>query len=242
MIELELFPIDFKQGENGQIAFVHQQGQTYSYSLASFIMLETNSIILEPFSKKSIKITITNRPDLSPGGHYAAVVARIKQTNKTNSSNTSILPSLSSMILLRKTGGERYNLSLKSINWPSNIISFFYPKSIQLLFQNEGNTHLLPFGTIEIRDMFNRKIYDGTINVSSLYVFPETWRYIVVDLKKINWVIPLSINYLNIKGHDSLHKTIFFHNNTFIYINPIVIFGIVISILAWFFLKKKKIK
>lgn len=219
-IILELFAINFRQGDlDGLVQFLGENSESYIYSLASFIHLPYNEVELEPNEKQSVEVIITNRQDLSPGGHYAGIIAREKLSKKPTS-KTTILPAVSSLILLKKTGGEQYNLSIREVDWPHNLVEFFYPKKIHVTFQNEGNVHLVPYGRIEIRDMFNRLISKAIINPSSLYIFPSSRRRISLETEPISISLPLSFNTLTIRGQDSLKKTNFAYQETYLYVNP----------------------
>jgi hypothetical protein len=147
------------------------------------------------------------------------IIAREKLSKKPTS-KTTILPAVSSLILLKKTGGEQYNLSIREVDWPHNLVEFFYPKKIHVTFQNEGNVHLVPYGRIEIRDMFNRLISKAIINPSSLYIFPSSRRRISLETEPISISLPLSFNTLTIRGQDSLKKTNFAYQETYLYVNP----------------------
>jgi hypothetical protein len=242
-VSLELFPLDFKQqDETGVISFLGKDAGSFSYSLSSFLTFPVTTLELQPQEKKTVQIAVKNRPDLSPGGHYAAIIAR-QRNDQRSQSDTAISPSLSTLILLRKTGGERFNLSLKSVNWPDNFIVFAYPSSIHLFFQNEGNVHVVPYGRVEIVDMFGRVIYKGVINTSSARIFPSSRRYINTDLRHITSSLPLSINTISMKGNDSLHKTTFSYSESFIYINLFFVVGvIVVMYIAFRIIKTRKKK
>lgn len=229
-ISLEMFAIDFKQqDQTGAIAFLGQQPGSFSYSLSSFLSFESNLLDLEIGEKKIFEIVVKNRDDLSPGGHYAAVVAKLIPPQEQQE-ETKVLPSVSSLILLRKVGGERFNLSIIDVSWPKNFFIFQYPRSITLFFQNEGNVHLVPYGQVLVKDMVGRHLYEGTINTSSLFVFPEARRYIVNDLQKVKASFPLSLNSVEIKGKDSLNKTNFLRRDYVLYIHPVLALALVLSV------------
>lgn len=236
-ITLQLFPIDFKQQEpNGITTFIGQQEKNYSYSLASFLSFETDTVVIDPGQKQPVTIQVANRKDVSPGGHYAAVVAKLVTENQDKSSTTYLAPAVSSLIYLRKTGGEKFSLGLKDVSWPQNAVAFQYPQSLQLSFQNEGNVHVIPYGLIQITDNFHRVIYKGIINTSSARILPETRRDIDVSLvrQKNSW--PISFNTVSVQGHDSLNKLQYTYRRNFIYINPILF--ILIPIVLFFVIPK----
>jgi hypothetical protein len=224
-LNLEIFPIDFKQGYEGAMTFLNQQAGSYSYSLASFLSLESDRLDLEPGKQRVFSVKVKNRQDLSPGGHYAAVVAKLSQAQGEGEKMAQIAPSMAALIFLRKTGGERFNLSLKSVDWPQRLVVFSYPRHLNLLFQNEGNVHLFPYGRFEIRDFAGRLLYKAVVNTSSLAVFPESRRRIKVYPKIVQKSLPVSLNKISVKGEDSLKKTNYVYQETFIYLNPLLISG-----------------
>ncbi len=219
-ITLDLSPIDFKQRDDmGDIGFVGRDTGSYSYSLSSFLSFEANRITLEPQENRVFLVTITNRDDMSPGGHYAAVVAKL--VSDTPGIATTIQPSVSSLIMLRKTGGERFNLSLTDITLPGDI-SFTTPRTLQLVFQNEGNIHVIPYGLVEIKDVFGRLVSKGIINTSSYRVLPQSRRIISVDMVPQAYSWPISLNTITVRGHDSLDKVTFLQKEIYVSCNPVV--------------------
>ena len=218
-ITLELYPIDFRQNNpNGGVGFV-QSSSEYLYSLSSFLSFETSRLDLDPGEEKTLTVVARNRQDLTPGGHYAAVIARQVQQN---ASETIVAPAVSTLIFLRKLGGESYNLSLKNMSWPTTV-TLSYPPTITLLFQNEGNTHLVPTGHMEVTDVFGRLLYKGIVNEGFVKVLPESTRYVPIYLKQLAPSLPFSINTMRLTGTDSLHKVTFSRTDVFLYIHPLVI-------------------
>lgn len=239
-ITLELKAINFRQKDlSGIVQFLGEKSETYTYSLASYIQLPFTEIALEPGEKKEVPIIITNRQDLSPGGHYAGIIVRQKLNAQQKANTTAILPAAASLIFLRKSGGEQFNLSIKDVDLPSHTFEFMYPKKVTLLFQNEGNVHLIPHGRVEIKDMFGRLISKGILNVSSVYVFPSSRRYISIDIQKLRYSLPVSINVIDIKGQDTLKKTTYLYKQTYIYINPVFGLGLLGLIIALIYRKKR---
>jgi hypothetical protein len=238
-VTLTMFALDFNQADaNGTIGFLPSPG-SYSYSLASFLSLEASEITIEPNEKKTFTAVVTNRPDLTPGGHYAGIIGKI-ESGPTRELGANVSPSLSSLIFLRKTGGERYNLSLNRTDRKESV-TLFYPETVNLQFQNEGNVHLVPYGTAVITDSFGRVIRRGVLNTSSFLVMPESQRNITVSLRPEQWSYPVSFNTLTVHGNDSLHKTTFLYRNSFLYIHPMVLF-LPVLLLGGFWLVKKRRK
>lgn len=225
-ISLDLFSIDFQQkDELGTIGFLGKDTKDYSYSLSSFLSFKNPNVEIAPGEKEKIDVIIKNREDLTPGSHYAAVVARqrIEAGQKP-----AVSQAISGLVYVTKQGGERYNLSFKKFSYPSSLVSFAYPSTAFLTLQNDGNTYLIPYGTVEIFDMFGRKIQKGTINTSSSRVFPQSIRQIPVYFKEINFSFPISVNTLKIQGRDLMNKTKFSYSEVYVYINPWAILLVVL--------------
>jgi len=232
-LTLSLSTLDFKQSDDlGRIGFL-SESSGYSYSLSSFLSLQSDELRLAPQESKDIVVRIENRDDVSPGGHYAAVLAKVQSDRKQGT--TSISPTLSSLLLVSKQGGERYNLSLKSVGWPDSPVVFSIPQRSEYLFQNEGNVHLVPQGRVDVVDMFQRPIAKGVVNESSARIFPESRRYITVQYYHQKWVFPVSVLTMVAKGNDSLHKTGYSHRDIVLYIHPaviiflLVVMGVIVS-------------
>lgn len=238
-VSLEISALDFRSvGDRGGISFLGKESSTYSYSLSSFLSFDSNRIDIDKGETRILEVTVKNRPDLSPGGHYAAVIARL--VNETKEENANIIsPALSSLIFMRKEGGERFNLSIQEMDFPNFPIAFGVPRKTELVFQNEGNIHLVPYGRYEIRDIFGRVIYKGVLNTSSAFVLPESRRLIASEIKRVSWVFPLSINEVEVLGTDSLRKTTYSFRDSYVHINPILLFIMLFLILLLF---KKRIK
>lgn len=225
-ISLDLFSIDFQQkDEFGTIGFLGKDAKDYSYSLSSFLTFKNPNVEIAPGEKEKIDVVIVNRQDLTPGSHYAAVVARqrIEVGQKP-----AISPAISALVYVTKQGGERYNLSFKKFSFPQFFISFKNPSTEFLTLQNDGNTYLVPYGTVEISDMFGRKINKGIINESSSRVFPQSIRQIPVYFKHISYALPISVNTIHVNGRDLLNKTKFSYSEVYIYINPWFIAAIIL--------------
>ena len=244
IIELEIFPVDFTQtDERGTIGFLGREAGSYQYSLSSFLSFETNSVILDPGETKSINTTVSNRKDLSPGGHYSAIVGRIVPNESTTSATTTkIAPAVSSLVYLVKKGGESYNLSLKDVDWPKYPVVFNIPSTLVLTFQNEGNVHLTPFGTILVKDMLGREVFKGSLNNSSFKVMPSSRRIIPGYLNKLETIIPISFMTMEIQGTDFGKNTNFVFRESFIYINPLTLLILVVIVPVLFILRKKRKK
>jgi hypothetical protein len=103
-ITLGLSVKNFTALEDGfKVKFLNSSNDSLQYSLASWIHLETNTLILSPGERNSIKIFI-DKDNLPPGGHYASIVAEIKQDNAPKT--LGLTQAISSLLFVRGANGS----------------------------------------------------------------------------------------------------------------------------------------
>lgn len=207
---------------------------------ASYIDIENRELLLSKNESKTISVTVKNAQDLSPGGHYVAVVAR--SDTASGSYGSSFSPALSSLLLIKKEGGERYQLNLKNTT-DLNFLTFTLPSNIILTFENLGNIHTSPYGLVEIKDIFGRIVNRGVINEGSKIILPGTQRKFDTKLQKYTWSYPVMFYTLDIIGESRPGNIPYRRSDSFMYISPYFLAGIVILIVILVVLlyrKKKK--
>lgn len=219
--EIEIFALDFRQiDDKGNIAFVDKP--TDNFVLAKYVEIPTPRIYLPPKFSQDIMVQIKNDISLSPGGHYAAVIARTAQPSIALQGQH-VLPGVSTLLLVRKVGGEQYHLSLSSIEQGGWLVRLTLPRIISLTFTNDGNTHVVPKGTVLMKDMFGRVVSKGIINDTSKFVLPETRRVISVTMEYLRMLPPIAFITASIDGNTTLETAQFTQQFTFIYVSPLVV-------------------
>lgn len=215
-IQVELFALEFQQlDRSGKIILANQPG--LRYRLADFISFSESEVLLGPNSIATIVAQITNTPQLGSGGQYAALIAR-QDSGQSLSTQQELVPAISSLILLHKKGGDRLHLSLKDSTLP-NLLSFFMPPHISLLFSNEGNVHSIPRGTVVTRDLLGTTVSRGIINEASHFILPENTREITTSLQPIARTFPIMLLTMTIEGTDDTDTSMFQQSHTFLYIS-----------------------
>jgi hypothetical protein len=181
---LKLAPYDFGGlDESGGVAFLGASSDLEKkYTLASWMRLEKDVLTLDPGETENVRVTIENSDRLSPGGHYGALTFQIGDADEA-ANNISVRQMFSSLVFVKKIGGEIYDLNLDGQEYKNNYVSL--PNTVRLRFQNNGNTHIVPRGIITIVDPLNRAVAKGIINQESSFVLPETARVYPVKLNEI---------------------------------------------------------
>ena len=183
---LYLSVVDFGSlDESGGVAFLGTGPEILErkYSLAFWVSFEKDILEIESGKSEKLKVTIMNKESLSPGGHYAAIVSATKSP-KEEGRNVSLNTAFSSLIFVKKTGGEIYRLDLVEKEIRSRWLDL--PDKISLRFQNSGNVHLVPRGTVIITDPRGKVISKGIINGESGIILPESFRLYQTVLERLS--------------------------------------------------------
>lgn len=240
-LPVELLAFDIQQIDaNGNISFIEKPDASNTFRVAEFIIFEKNSFILEPKSKTEIPFKVQNSPDLSPGGHYGTIIARFKlESGKTDQK---VFPAISSLVLLRKMGGEQYHISLSKVNNLPSFFTLYIPKKINLIFTNDGNIHTIPYGTVKFTNVFGDMVFKGIINEGSSFVLPKNQREISINLQKLKATLPLMFYTVSIQGKTRPGEIPYNWETSFFYTSPFVIGIFLATICILVIVYKKKFK
>lgn len=232
----EVFAIEFPSAQHfGSLQFI-DFNQTAIKQQPNYVTFDANQFVLNPQEKREVLLRISDRVDLRPGGTYATVV--IRAVTKNIQAQQPVIPAFSSMLLIRKIDGEIRNLSLIGMSNNTHTFGTKIPDVLELTFQNNGNVHLIPRGQVIVEDIFGKIIKQGILNEESTYVLPDTQKNIPVKLQKSSWTLPLML--LTIKAFGTSETTSYATEYSYLYISPILIFGLLILALLLFFLLYKK--
>lgn len=154
-----------------------------SYDLTSWMSLtHSDKQRVANGETATIQVKIDNRSDLSPGGHYGAVI--ITTTPEDGKSDSiSLNQQIISLVFVKKLGGEIYGLSLEPLK-PRD--SSKIPDSVELVFKSTGNVHVTPRGFVEVTDPSGKLIAKGIINSDSSIVLPGASRKFVTIMQPVS--------------------------------------------------------
>jgi hypothetical protein len=226
-VNLKLFSLDFKSlNETGGVAFIGTGG---NYGLANWLVLPSEPIKLAAKSSQLITISVDNRTDLAPGGHYAAILFDNAGQSGSGSNKVTINQVASTLVFLKKSGGEIYKLSLQNPDFGSTWLRL--PHNVNLLISNTGNTQTVPRGILVITDPLGHEVRRGVLNGSSAMVLPGSDRLIRVDLfREAKAWLPgrykATISYRPADS-DTAQTTTY----SFVYLNPILLILIIVLLI-----------
>lgn len=170
--------------ESGGLFFVgtNPTALQKKYGLAKWIELPAAHVDVAAGQTIKINASVLNLPDLSPGGHYGALM--ISLGNGASSGKVGLQPIASSLLFVTKPEGATHDLSLSNVNYSRSL--FKLPSHVSLRFQNTGNTHVVPRGSVYVKDSRGKLISKGIINEASNVILPQTFRRLNVQLNQIN--------------------------------------------------------
>jgi hypothetical protein len=140
-----------------------------------------DTIVIASGQTIKVKVGITNRADLSPGGHYGAVVITSSSADTGVKSDVNISQQLVSLMFIKKLGGEQYGLKLDQLNYQGSAV----PDKITTKFNGTGNVHVIPRGFIEVTDPTGKLVAKGILNPDSSIILPGSSRQFVTLLQPV---------------------------------------------------------
>ena len=194
--------------ESGGVAILGQTASSLDrpFGLTSWMQLSTNDLVLPAQSKRDVTVTIKDRGDLSPGGHYGALVATLVVDPRASGDKNAIgvQQQLTSLILLAKQGGEAPGLKLVSSEL--NARPWALPSKVTQRYQNTGNVHVTPQGSVNLYDPAGRLVTRSVINENSGIVLPDSFRVLSSSFMPIAtaWM-PGRYKVVTLYGYDPDH-------------------------------------
>lgn len=158
------------------------------YSLKDFIVPEITQFSLEFGEKITIPVRVSVPKNAEPKGYYGALVVAndpdklVGKDGKEISGQTQIISRIGALFLMRINGQgkEEGNITSLKVMGPSQWFYTKRPAGFEIGYKNTGNVHLVPYGTITVKNLFRQTI--STLPVDAYFVLPESTRY-----REVNW-------------------------------------------------------
>lgn len=162
--------------------------ETGPYSLKSFIQPEISEFSLELGEKIIIPITVTIPIDAEPRGYYGALIVSNEpevfgeEQSKEAEGKARLVSRIGSLFFLRINGEGKELGSLEDfkILGPSKAFYESNPRGFEILFKNDGNVHLVPYGKIIVRNMLGKDV--KMLPVDAYFSLPNSIRY-----REVQW-------------------------------------------------------
>lgn len=240
-IELSFSIQDFKELEDrGVPGFLEEKdAKNYKYSLSSWVTFDKKTMLLNPGERGTLKVLI-DKTRLTLGGHYASVLAEMKQAE--SGKEVKLRAVLASLLFVRATTGYEREEGKISFFGPQREFPEF-PDQFIMRFQNTGNVETIPYGIVEIKDLFGRKVAKGIVNDGSLIALPESIRRYDVPIQRLVRFLPIGFYNATISVHFGKDNKTLYSNSRFFSQGSIdfrlVLGGVIIISIVLFVIRRR---
>jgi hypothetical protein len=207
--------------------------QDTTYSLASWISVSPETAVVQPNQSQAFTITITPPANAEPGGHYGSVVFATDPSQKVNGTGAVLSEEVASLILARIPGNVTEQANVVSFTPAKNFYEFG-PVTFNTMVKNTGGVHIQPQGEVVVKGTFG-----DTYNVAlqPYNVLPGASRMIPVVLTHKLLIGKYTAQLVAAYGEKNKQLTA----STEFYAFPVRYGAIVLVILFFFFLVRKRI-
>ena len=160
-------PIYFEStGENGKGRYVPlsvEDNATSTHSLAGWVDITDGPILVPRGQSKRIPFFITAPEKAEPGGHYASILIGTRPPDTKGSSEVKVSSMISALLFARVSGDIIEEGRIREFSTEETL--YETPEAhFTLRFENTGNVHVLPRGSIIIYNMWGKE--RGRIDVN----------------------------------------------------------------------------
>ncbi len=180
------------KGEDGQPQILLDETEATRYSLKYWVTT-IQSLRLAPGKIEDIGFTITVPKNAEPGGHFG-VIRFTAQPPDLEGTGVALSASIGALVLLRVSGPITEQASLLDFQSGSKsrqgtfLPSTFFeygPITFNERIRNSGSVHVKPTGTIDIYNLFNRKVDSIAVNsAAGGNILPDSVRRFDQEWKK----------------------------------------------------------
>jgi len=158
---------NFKGGYSG-VDFL--ENEDIAYGAKDWIDLELINFSLEHGQRIFIAVTVKVPKDAVPGDNYAAVflTRELKSTDTKKGQNIAVVSRAASLFVINVPGEARTEGSLESFSSKRKVY-YETPFKFDIVFKNEGNIWLKPYGTIEIKSFTGKNVKSITVEPFKVY-------------------------------------------------------------------------
>jgi len=161
-------------------------GEKGPYSLIDYVKPELEKIILTHGQRLRLPITVSIPETAEPGGLYGAVMisasteeeAEVVEPDKAGT-KMKVITRVASLFFVR-VKGEVFEAGVLHDFKADKQFYEKGPVAFKILFENTGNVHLSPYGSIDIKNILGANI--GQVDVDPWFVMPKS-----VRTREVKW-------------------------------------------------------
>jgi hypothetical protein len=221
----------------GGVGLISPNSPSGNHGLVGNLNIGVRQFTLTPGQSQQISISIVNAQNLTPGGHYAAVlIATVPGIAAKSGNQISTNQEVSSLLFVTTAGNIINSIKMEPLQLAGFNVNL--PGSVNLVFNNTGNTQTAPSGLVTLTGP-SGELARGQINVGSGLVLPGTSRVYTVPLKYEGRVQFPGVYSLHISYSAADSQSTFTVSRSFFYISKIylIITGLIILIIIVWLLR-----
>ena len=153
------------------------------YSLKDYVKLGATSIDIEHGTRIRVPISVTVPKNAEPGGLYGSVIVGVTSKNSGVDnvsgvvSSNPVITRIGTLVFVRVKGEVKEDGKLAGFKLAGDkkIVGSTSDLRFNIIFQNQGNVHLNPKGTIIVKNLIGTIV--GTIDVEPWFAMPKSLRF-----------------------------------------------------------------
>lgn len=178
---------DFIGSDNPNTPVILLGDEKSPYSFKENLVPELNKFSLGFGEKIELPVSIRVPENAAPGGFYSSVIISSEPEPGAADSQggAKIVSRVGVLFFVRVNGPVELKGKLEDFRL-SGGKSYMQkgPVDFEILFKNEGNIHLVPYGKIVIKNLIGHEI--GSVPVDAYFALPRSMRYRQVSFQKTN--------------------------------------------------------
>jgi len=231
---------DFKGSRDPKEGTIFMGEEKGPYSLKDYLHPELEKFTLEQGQRIHLPIEIAIPEDAEPGGRYGVVFAsalppeiEAEVGEEEAKPMVGIVSRVGCLFFIRVKGEVIENGFLKSFG-TKDLKKYFEqgPITFEFLFENNGNVHLAPYGIIEIKNLFGKKVDE--VEIDPYFAMPDS-----VRIREMKWDRKLLFGrYTALASVNRGYQDIIDQKSIDFWVIPwkIVLAGLLLlSLIIWFF-------
>jgi len=179
---------DFKGSETGEYASTLLGSERGPYSLRDYLYPEVSEFTLNHGQRIDLPVKIKIPQDAEPSGLYGAVIIttspeeeEIKAGEEGAQGQIKFISRVASLFFVRIKGSANEEGVLEKFSTINSQIFYSHASvPFAVLYRNTGSVHLVPYGMVEIKNMWGKKVEE--IEIDPYFVMPNSLR-----TREMNW-------------------------------------------------------
>jgi len=207
------------------------------YAASTWATVLPDKFILKPEDSFSVTLYLQVPGNARPGGRYLAVAFKPTDATLPENSGAAINTVVGSLVYLTVEGKVVENARVVDFKAPR--LSEYGPIPFITEIQNSSDIHINPKATVEVKDLFGRKVYSFALD--NLNIFPGTSR-IYRNSWETKWLLgPFRATLSGYYGTN--HRTLM--ATTLFWVIPyrliaIILLAVAIAITSYFYFRKRR--